>query len=439
MSTFATAGIGARAGMAMKAPKGFMKALSQASEPGGKYRLFIPTIVTQQEDGTELNDFLIGFGAGRDLNFDVFGTTFMTYRKDWFEDDGSGAKCKIGCDQFAKISRAILEAQCASEKDAAKKEADEVAASNGGVRNEVALIRKLDRIDEKYHGREAEDGAQKTYASVNPMVSGLKYLLVLEMLMVPMDSATNTPKWDAAISVYKKCSNQFLEKLFNIMDDPQFFNREKGYLEVAYTYGSAGQDKKIAGQSQQFAGVVPSLGLEAMFPDLWTKFGAAKVKDIAGGKRDITQANELILRRTGYTPGNIMPEDIKSKLFTWAAKNVIILTHIDPNEEATKKAAKDMINLGILDAVADVKGKVQAIADSQDDEEENNTEAANTTPTPETVEEATEQMAPIAPEENAMTQQAQEILNSGADLTGRVAQNLTLPEEEDDELGDMLG
>lgn len=438
MATFSVAGIGARAGMALKAPKGFMKALSQASEPGGKYRLFIPTIVTEQEDGTKVNDFLIGFGAGRDLNFDVFGTTFMTYRKDWFEDDGSGPKCKIGCDQFAKISRAILEAQCASEKDAATKEADEVAASNGGVKNEVALIRKLDRIDEKYHGRDAEDGAQKIYAKVNPMVSGLKYLLVLEMLMVPMDSASNTPKWDAAIPVYKKCSGQFLEKLFNIMDDAQFFDPEKGYLEVSYTYGSAGQDKKIAGQSQAFAGIVPSLGLETMFPDLWHKFGVSKINEIAGGKRDAAQANEIILKRTGYTPGNIMPEDIKSKMFKWAASNVIILTHIDPNEEATKKAAKDMIGLGILNAVADVKNKVQAIVDTEEDGSEEAAPAAQAAPTTPVVDEAVRQMAPT-PEENTMAKQAQEILNSGADLTGRVAQGLNLPEEEDDELGDILG
>lgn len=449
MSTFSVTGVGARAGMAMKAPKGFMKALSQESEPGGKYRLFIPTIVTQTEDGP-VNDFLVGFGAGRDLSFDVFGTTFMTYKKEWFEDDGSGPKCKIGCDQFAKVSRAILEAQCASEKDAARAEADVIAASNGGQRNEVALIRKLDRIDEKYHGREAEDGAQKTYASVNPMVSGLKYLLIMEMLMVPMDSTTNTPKWDSAKPVYKKCSNTFLQKLFDIMDDSQFFDSSKGYLEVAYTYGSAGQEKKIAGQSQTFQGIVPSLGLEATFPDLWKKFGENKIAEIAGGKRDITQANELILRRTGYTPGNISPEDIKSKMFKWVASNTVILTHIDPQEEATKKAAKDMINLGILDSIIDVKNKVKAIADSQEDE--GNANAGS-------VEQAVNDMAPTTPTEqnvapqmseqaqnmtnsgnwNPVTEQAQNMINSGEDLTGRVAQNLQLPEEEEDDLGDMLG
>ena len=195
---------------------------------------------------------------------------------------------------------------------------------------------------------------------------------------------------------------------------------------------------------------MPSLGLEATFPDLWKKFGENKIAEIAGGKRDITQANELILRRTGYTPGNISPEDIKSKMFKWVASNTVILTHIDPQEEATKKAAKDMINLGILDSIIDVKNKVKAIADSQEDEESANAGG---------VEQAVNDMAPATPTEqnvapqmseqaqnmtnsgnwNPVTEQAQNMINSGEDLTGRVAQNLQLPEEEEDDLGDMLG
>ena len=106
--------------------------------------------------------------------------------------------------------------------------------------------------------------------------------------------------------------------------------------------------------------------------------------------------------------------------------------------------------MGILDSIIDVKNKVKAIADSQEDEESANAGG---------VEQAVEDMAPATPTEqnvapqmseqaqnmtnsgnwNPVTEQAQNMINSGEDLTGRVAQNLQLPEEEEDDLGDMLG
>lgn len=456
MATFSTAGKGARAGLAMKSNRGFIKPLSKTADIGVTHRLFIPTYSFTDDEGNVVHDFLIGFGAGRKLDFDVFGSTFMTYKRDWFEDENNIPKCRIGCDQFSKISRVILEAQCNSEKEAAKKAADELALANGGQRDEIALIRKLDKIDEKYHGREAEDGAQRTYATVSPMVSRLDYVMVAEMLIVPMDSTTNTPKWDAAKPTYKALTNNMLEKLFTILDTPGFFDPERGYLEVSFKYGNAGQEKQQAGQSATYNGVAKDMSLESSFPDLWRKYGAAKVKEIAGGERDIDKANDLILKRTGYTPGAMAGEDCKSKLLKWVAKNTVILTHIDVTDDTTKRAAKDMITLGILDGISTVKAKVAEIAAAQGDDDDD----ADVTPAP-VSEEIENPEVPVMPQyaepiastnpvmneaiaavngaANTMASQAQDMINAGAAMGARVGQNLQLSEvPDDDDMGDLL-
>ena len=446
MSTFSTAGRGARAGLQMKSNRGYIKQLSKAAEIGVTHRLFIPTFQFMNDYDEKVNDLLIGFGAGRKLDFDVFGATFMTYARAWYEDENNIPKCLINCDQFSKVSRVILEAQCNSEKEAAKKAADELALANNGQRDEMALIRKLDRIDEKYHGRDAEDGTQRTYAQVSQMVGRLDYFMVAEMLIVPMDSVTNTPKWDKAQLAYKQLSNQVIQQLITIMDTPGFYNPEDGYLEVSFKYGNAGQKAKEAGQSATYNGVASDMRLSVAFKDLWDKYGEAKVKEIANGERDIEKANDLILARTGYRPGAFTAADLRSKLLKWVAKNTIILTHIDVTDDLTKKAAKDMIDLGIVDNIASVKTKLSEIVESQAEEVPANQEntadedvTAPVEPTAQTAESGVMEAAQKAAEAmSPMSQQAQDMINSGAAIGARVGSNVPLAEMDDDDLGELV-
>jgi hypothetical protein len=439
MATFSTAGKGARAGLAMKTERGFIKQISKAATIGSTYRMFIPTFVGVDEIGEEYDDLLIGFGAGRKLDFNVFGSTFMTYPRSWYEDENNIPRCKVGCDQFNRISKVILEAQCNSEKEAAKKAADEIALANGGQRDEIALIRKIDRIDEKYHGRDAEDGTQRIYAKVSPMVGRLDYFMVAEVLLVPMDTTTNTPNWSKAVPAYKTLGNQFLEKIFTIMKTPGFYNREDGFLEIAFKYGSEGQEKNEAGLAATYNGVPRDMSLKNAFADQWAKFGAAKIAKIAGGERDIDKANDLILKRTGFKPGAFTGADCKSKLLKWVSKNTVILLNIDIADDNTKNAAKDIIGLGIVDNVSTVKSKLQEIVDSQKEDEEEET--------PTTVDESVNAMVAEepAPEPESttpsMVAQASDIINSGAPIGARVGQGVSLNENmiDDDDLGDLLG
>ena len=442
MSTIAAKGKGARAGLAMKTERGFIKTISKAATIGGTYRMFIPTFVGVDDLGQEFDDLLIGFGAGRKLDFEIFNTTFMTYPRNWYEDENNIPRCKVGCDQFSRISRVILEAQCNSEKEAAKKAADEIALANGGQRDEVALIRKLDRIDEYYHGRDAEDGAQRIYAKAAPFVGKLDYFMVAEVLLVPMDSATNTPNWAKAIPAQKVLSKQLLEKIFTIMETPSFFNREDGFIELAFKYGSEGQKSNEAGLNATYNGVPRDMSLKTAFPDLWLKMGAEKVAKIAGGERDIDKANDLILKRTGFKPGAFTSADCKSKFLKWVSKNTVILLNIDVTDDYTKYAAKDMIELGIVDKVSTVKSKLQEIVDSQgaDDEDDAPDEAETA------VDESVNDMAPTDTPtvddniSNSLVNQASDLINSGAPIGARVGQNIAAGGSliDDDELGDLL-
>lgn len=445
MSSLNAVGMGIRAGIKMKNSGEFLKRLSKEAIPGGTYRLFLPTFRVFDEDGQMMyDDILSAVVTGRALDFKVFNTAFMTYKDDWYVMDETGNKTdKVGVDSTARIARIIFEAQCNSEKEAAKEEAKTIAASNGGETNDIALIRKLDRIDEKYHGRDAEDGAARVYPTVSPIVKGLSSQVIVEMLLVPMDSTTNTPQWDKATYVFKECSKKLLQQFITFLDDPNYNDttRDRGYIELSFTYGSAGQSSQQAGQASTFSGVATQLGLETAFPDSWNRIGKEKVQGIAGGERDCVKAGAVISAHAGYAAGRFTPEDLQAKLRQWVAKNMVILTHIDMADQATKKGAKDLVESGMVDGIAQVKTKLMEVAEengSSEDEAPTPVAAPSPTTPPVDAQEAIQQaVAPMASETPvAPVETTNPIQDGGAAIRDAIHAPIA---EDDDELGDLLG
>ena len=380
MSSINLTGVGLREGVKMKNTATFLQRLSKAATPGGQYRLFFPKI--KNADGTE--DVIAAAATGRALDFKIFGSAFMTYKNEWWESGDAGIKKDlINLDSYARIARIIFEAQCEREKEDAKAEAENIAQQNGGEVDSVALIRKLDKIDEKYHGREGGEGVQRTFGTVSPSIRGLATQIIVELLMVPMDSTSNTPQWDKAEYVYKEFSKKVMNTIISLLDNPAFNDPSKPYLEVAFTYGTANQTAKQAGQDANYNGVTSALGLETMFPESWASTGKDKVANIIDGKREPDEAGPIILAHSGYIQGRLTPQDIDAKLRQWVASNLVVLTHINMADPSTVKGAKDLVDSGLVDGINQVKNKLIELASTATEAEANNESSAQTVaPTP---------------------------------------------------------
>jgi hypothetical protein len=482
MASLAISGLGLREGKKMRSSGNYLRRLSKAVTPGASYRLFLPTYVGA--DGKA--NIAAAAAIGRNIDFEIFGQGFMTYKEEWLEgtNTGSGYKDLTGVDVPARISRIIFEAQCAKEKDEAEVNAKRLAEANGGNLNIEALALQKAKIEEKYHGRKGGDGVQGTLPTVSPAIKGLSTQIIVEMLLVPMDSGTNTPKWDAAECVYKTVSTTLIDTLLALLDNPMYYDASRRYLEVNFTYGSMGQTAKQAGQAAQYNGVTPTMGLETMFADQWQKLGIEKFNTLYDGavveleslkgltyttmEEDtdpaykkyveiMTKIGESILGHAGYVAGRITPQDIKAKLNQWVAQNVNILLYIDPANPATINGAADMVASGLLDNVSSVKEKLQKVAEENGSVAETtpvaSTAPTQTTPVTQTAPTQTVQTAPTtptqttpvtptqAPAEEVAFEEASAIspsdyMNGSVDM--RTSADLpNVVDEDDDELGDI--
>ncbi len=432
----------------------FVKSLSNNAIPGRTYRLFFPKVKRQVEDeygnpmGESEDNFMMAYVVGRDLDMNVFNhVSFMTYKQEWFEMlDTNTFKDLTGVNSYFRIMRAAFEASCEKEKADAEQQSKELAAQNGGKIDERALFRKLDNIDMRYHGRPAEDGVPAVYASVKPAIGSLHGMLITECLRVPMKTDTNTPDWANASCHYKKCSKKFIQQLIDIMDDPAYNRSDADYIEITYKYGSDGQKPSEAGRDSTFTPVSRDLALETLYPSEWESIGREKVNKVAGGDRDAAAAADAVLKESGYGSVRITPQELASTVKKWASTNMVIFTKMNLEAQETVKAAKDLVSCGILDGLADIKAKVEQMAEEQgEDSEENETQTTAAAESKSETQASTptdvEQPAtPVDPEhEKRVSEAVQELYNTNA-IDGRTAnQYLDIPDDDDDGLmGDII-
>ena len=171
-------------------------------------------------------------------------------------------------------------------------------------------------------------------------------------------------------------------QLISILDNPDFNDPNKNYLEVLYNYGAAGQTAQQAGQNATYQGINGALSLETAFADSWNTIGKTKVEGIAGGEKDVDKAAAIILQHSGYVAGKFTPEDLKSNMNKYMSKNAIILTHINMNDPSTLKGAQDLIDSGYVDSLSMIKEKLTEVVAKNSSDASSTVPVSTPTPTP---------------------------------------------------------
>ena len=364
-----------RSGKRAKDVQGSDPHLSKAVELNGQYRLFFRTWPV--EDG--LMDIAAAVVPGRSCDFDVCQTSYIPYTKDMYETDEIGViDDKTPLKSWARIARVLHQAQCIREKKGAEAEAQRTAAELGSAVDPVSLARALEAIEIKFNGGKAADGTNIA-PSKQAAISGMQQKMSTQLLVVKMQP-NGAPDWKNSKYAVLEISKSRMTELITILDDPNFTDPNKDYLEVQYNY--VGADKKSAGQAAKFQGIAESMSLAKMFPSDWETHGKKLVDGIAKGA-DLDATAEIMRSRNRNLKAGKGANDVISAIKTWCAKNAAVFASINFETDEVSWAAKDFLDSHLVDAIPSVKAKFEAIVQEQEKQKaangENQTATENTT------------------------------------------------------------
>lgn len=422
-----------RSGKRAKDAQGSDPHLSKVVELNSNYRIFLRTWV---ED--DVVDIAAAMVPGRSCDLDVCNTTFIPYSKDMYSQDETGTIDDLtGLKSWARIARVLHDAQCAREKKNAEAEAERTARELNQPIDQVSLARSLEGIDIKYNGGKAADGTNIN-PSKSPFISGMQQKMSTRLLVVKL-LPNGAPDWKNAKYAVLELSNARINEFIAILDDVNFCDPTKNYLEVGYNY--IGADKKAAGKAAKFQGIAASMSLANAFPAEWEQFGKKLVDNIAVGDT-LDQVAEIMRARNRNLKGGKGPNDIISAIKTWCAKNAAIFGSINFENENVAWAANDFLNSHLIDSLPHIKEQFEKLAAEQESKKDSSTTSeapAAPAPASDVLTQAATSPAP-APVNNE-AQEAQAIAAAAAVAQAGVAQTMksVMQSTPDIDLTDELG
>ncbi len=348
-----------RRGARVKAQQGSDENLSKVVELNGKYRLFFRSL---EDDG--FVDIAAAMVPGRSCDYKVCNAVFIPFREGMFERDDYGRVTDTTeLAAWSRIARVLHDAECTRKKRATEREAEETATNLGQPVDSVALSKALEAIELDYKGGEAANG-DRIYPKLSPFISNVQQKFTTQVLVVPL-LTTGDPDFAKAKYASMEISNAKLKQLNSILDDDNYNNRGSNYIEVGYDY--IGSSKQEAGRDAKFNGVAKDLSLETRFPAEWTSKGQALVDGMCNGDDAEAIANMMASRNSSLRSTKSVT-DIVSSIKKWCGANSAVFASIDFEADASKYAARDFINTGVVKTYDTILSKFEALA-SQDAEE----------------------------------------------------------------------
>lgn len=396
-----------RAGQKIRNSQGGDPRLSKTLSLNGKYRLFFKTFVEEVRD-PETNEVLSKEGnvraavvPGRTGDYQVVGTGFIPYTDEMYSIDPITDRFTDTTElsSWSRIAHVLFEAQCRSEKKNAEAEALRAANELGKAVDTMALQKKIEGIEEEYHGGESASG-DKILPKKFPALSGsIVFKVSTRVLRVALDGQ-GKPDWKDAQYATLELSKARANKLIALLDDPKYF-RNEDYLEVGYNY--IGSDNTEAGRNAEFLPVGEQESLEYAFPSEWEAIGKSKVEQIATGTADEQVA--FMRARNRSFRGNTTPRDIVANYKKWCSTHQAIYGSIDFDDDDVKNAAKIFLESHLLDDVPKQRAAFEQIV-----ADKNN----GSVPAAEPVSAPVAAPTPAPVEQPAPTQSINDIMNAAA-------------------------
>ena len=337
----------------VQSSQGFDELLSKAVVLGNDYRIIMRVI----EDG-EYKEFPIPADAGRSLDYNVFGPSWVSYPEGGLEELNNGHFRDLTVlNMWARVARILLDAEYTYERRMAEIKANAEAEVSKKPIDEAALAIALKDLELKYKGGEKSDG-DKVKPEKFPIIGSIQIAVVAQAYIIKYDADKKEADWENSKVISFRCSKDKINELKAGLK----FAQKSGlpYVEFAYSY--TGKDKQSAGRKAKLEVVKEEENsLAHMFPEAWER---EKDRILSSLSTD----ENVILSKSSAISSTITIDEVVSKMKAYCAKNVGILSNVDLESEDVKKNAEFMLDNNIFVKTKDIIPKLEEIVAKKKEE-----------------------------------------------------------------------
>lgn len=350
--------IGVEAGTAVVNSQRGVEQLNAKLKLGKSYRWFFR--VTKGADGT--NDCFSVTYPVRALDDRLHCNSVVNLGDDW-EQDPTTLKIidKTGLAPYARITSVLHRAECemvkAKTERTKKLDAEDAGQDTNSKEFIAELAVAINKIEMKYFG----DRETETYATVHPLIGGIKLATFVELAVVELNEDGKPDFKTASVAAWDVTSGARREKIMSAMRES--YITEDGFLEVHVAYGINATDKAQAGRNLKLSNVSKTSSISESYKEGYREFAGKVLKGIADNPET------LAVRSSGCvfskTPGAVI-EAVKKYLSTTPG----VFAKIDLEADEVRRVAKDFCETGILDSQPVIRDKMMMILKEQESGDE---------------------------------------------------------------------
>lgn len=235
--------------------------------------------------------------------------------------------------QFSQIARVFVNGMHKLEEEAVQKKS---------WPTEAARKEALKAVEDKYDTKNNRN-------AVRPIIGKAQFYISTEVLSIKL--VNGSPQMDSIALTSAPLSNQTINKLYDIMEDPKYAPEPNAeFLEVEWKY-PAGSDKGESGRSASPAGITAEFRLGAQFPEAYSS--------VIGQSAMVARDSESIVRRATRS---IDPNKVKQALTRYSfMKSEYLDVAVEEDEETLLKHADLIKDLDLVRALTPNTALVEKI------------------------------------------------------------------------------
>jgi len=294
------------------------------------------------------NEIAVAGIVGRTCDYDSIGVGFGRIADSQMEINPETGRIKdnSGMQRWAQLSNLLYKAAMAKEIQDKTDEARKIAEQTGTSIDEAALSQTIAKVKLAYEGQPRHGDQAAVMPTKQRLVSStINFSIFTEAVLIPLDKQLK-PEFDKAIAVEAQLSNTKQQELNTILDNPGYHdvNDPDGFLEIKFSY--TGADNKAAGKNS-YQGVEQAVRKVNLTKENGVYVDPG-VKSIAHLLKDTTNDYDIMFSRAGTVSFAQTAADVEAGMRKFLANNRMLPLYIDFQDEATKRNAENLIELGIF-------------------------------------------------------------------------------------------
>lgn len=287
--------------------------------------------------------------VGRNCNYDALKVSFGRIADSQMEVNPETGRIKdlSGMRQWATLSGILYKAAKLKDIQVARDEAQKIADATSSAIDEVGLQMSIDKVELAYEGAKATAEAKAILPTKQRLISySVDFSIFTEAVLIPLNKQLQ-PEFDKAAPVEVRLSKSKIDQINSILDNPMYNNMDDpdGFLEIKFSY--VGESTKAAGQNK-YTGCEAAVRKVNLTKDADGNYVDSGTLQISGYLKDTTHDPDIMFSRAGTVSFANTAQDVEAAMRKYLSNNRTLPLFIDLEDEATKRAAKDIIALNCV-------------------------------------------------------------------------------------------